>query len=104
MIKFGELYLAGGVWHEKQILPPGWVDQTMTPSESSSQYGLMWWLDLDVHGHHMWVARGAFGQVIAIAPEHRLVAAIGSVPTTDLATDPDQVWPLVNEVIVPSLG
>ena len=104
MIKFGELYLGGGVWHGKQILPPGWVQQTMTPSELSSQYGLMWWLDLDVHGHQIWVARGAFGQVIAIVPEHRLVVAIGAVPTTDMETGPDAVWPLVNEVIVPSLG
>jgi CubicO group peptidase (beta-lactamase class C family) len=104
MIKFGELYLGDGVWHGKQILPTGWVQQTMTPSELSSQYGLMWWLDLDIHGHQMWVARGALGQVIAIAPEHRVVVAIGSVPTTDLATNPDQVWPLVNEVIVPALG
>jgi CubicO group peptidase (beta-lactamase class C family) len=104
MIKFGELYLGDGVWHGKRILPPGWVQQTMTPSELSSQYGLMWWLDLDVHGHRMWVARGAFGQVIAIAPEHRMVVAVGSVPTTDMATDPDEVWPLVNEVIVPALG
>ena len=104
MIKIGELYLGGGVWHGKQILPAGWVQQTMTPSDLSSQYGLMWWLDLDVHGHQMWVARGALGQVIAIAPEHRMVVAIGSVPTTDLATDPDAVWPLVNEVIVPALG
>ncbi len=83
MIKFGELYLGGGVWHGKQILPTGWVEQTMTPSELSSQYGLMWWLDLDVHGHQIWVARGALGQVIAVAPEHRLVVAIGSVPTND---------------------
>jgi len=30
--------------------------------------------------------------------------AIGSVPTADLATDPDAVWPLVNELIVPALG
>ena len=104
MIKFGELYLGGGVWHGKQILPTGWVQQTMTPSELSSQYGLMWWLDLDVHGHQIWVARGALGQVIAIAPEHQTVVAIGSVPTTDLATGADEVWPLVNEVIVPSLG
>jgi CubicO group peptidase (beta-lactamase class C family) len=104
MIKFGELYLGEGVWHGKQILPTGWVEQTMAPSELSSQYGLMWWLDLDVHGHRMWAARGAFGQVIAIAPEHRMVVAIGSVPTTDLATDSDEVWPLVNEVIVPALG
>ena len=63
----------------------------------------MWWLDLDVHGHQIRVARGALGQVIAIAPEHRMVVAIGSVPTTDLATNPDAVWPLVNEVIVPTL-
>ena len=104
MIKFGELYLGGGAWHGQQILSPGWVQQTMTPSELSSQYGLMWWLDLDVHGHEIWAARGALGQVIAITPEHRLVVAIGSVPTTDMGTDPDAVWPLVNEVIVPALG
>jgi CubicO group peptidase (beta-lactamase class C family) len=104
MIKLGELYLGGGVWRGKQILPPGWVQETVTPSELSSQYGLMWWLDLDVHGHEIWVARGALGQVIAIAPEHRMVVAIGSVPTTDMETNPDAVWPLVNEVIVPALG
>jgi CubicO group peptidase (beta-lactamase class C family) len=104
MIKFGELYLGGGIWHGKQILPAGWVEQTMTPSELSSQYALMWWLDLDVHGHQIWAARGALGQVIAIAPAHRLVVAIGSVPTADMATGPDDVWPLINEVIVPALA
>jgi CubicO group peptidase (beta-lactamase class C family) len=104
MIKFGELYLGEGVWHGKRVLPTGWVQQTMTASELSSQYGLMWWLDLDVHGHQIWVARGALGQVIAVAPEHRLVVAIGSVPTNDMATGADGVWPLVNELIVPTLG
>ena len=58
MIKFGELYLGEGIWHGKKILPTGWVEQTMTPSEVSSQYGLMWWLDIDQHGHPTWVARG----------------------------------------------
>jgi CubicO group peptidase (beta-lactamase class C family) len=104
MIKFGELYLGEGVWHGKRVLPTGWVQQTMTASELSSQYGLMWWLDLDVHGHQIWVARGALGQVIAVALEHRLVVAIGSVPTNDMATGADEVWPLVNELIVPTLG
>jgi CubicO group peptidase (beta-lactamase class C family) len=102
MIKVGELYLGGGNWHGKQILPTGWVKQTMTPSEQSSQYGLMWWLDIDQHGHPAWVARGWGGQVIGVVPEHQLVVAIGSVPTDDIeGTDP---WPLVNEVIVPALG
>jgi CubicO group peptidase (beta-lactamase class C family) len=102
MIKFGELYLGGGIWHGKRILPTGWVEQTMTPSEVSSQYGLMWWLDIDQHGHPAWVARGWGGQVIGVVPEHQLVVAIGSVPTDDMeGGDP---WPFVNGVIVPALG
>jgi CubicO group peptidase (beta-lactamase class C family) len=102
MIKFGELYLGGGVWHGKQILPPGWVEQTMTPCELNSAYGLMWWLDIDQHGHPAWIARGWGGQVIAVIPEHQLVAAIGSVPTKDIeGSDP---WPFVNDVIVPAFG
>ena len=84
MLKFGELYLGGGIWHGKQILPAGWVEQTMTPGELSSQYGLMWWLDIDPHGHPTWVARGSGGQLIAVVPEHQLVVAIGSVPTNDI--------------------
>jgi hypothetical protein len=59
---------------------------------------------LDVHGHQIWVASGHNGRLIAIAPEHRLVVAIGSVPTNDMATGPNAVWPLVNEVIVPALA
>src|SRR4029453_10299893 len=61
MIKFGELYPGGGVWHGKQILPPGWVEQTMTPSALSSQYGLMWWLDIDAHGNAARAAQGPRG-------------------------------------------
>ena len=104
MIKLGELYFGGGVWHGKQILPAGWVEQTMTPGELSPQYGLMWWLDIDPHGHTTWVARGWGGQLIAVVPEHQLVVAIGSVPTNDTDLGGDDMWLWVNDVIVPALG
>jgi CubicO group peptidase (beta-lactamase class C family) len=104
MLKFGGLYLGGGVWHGKQILPAGWVEQTMTPGELSSQYGLMWWLDIDPHGHTTWVARGWGGQLIAVVPEHQLVVAVGSVPTNDMALEGNDMWLWVNDVIVPALG
>ena len=104
MIKFGELYLGGGIWHGKQILPAGWVEQTMMPGEVSSNYGLMWWLDIDQHGHPAWVARGAAGQLIAVVPEHRLVVVIGSVPTSDLALDGSDMWLWASYAIVPILG
>ena len=103
MLKFGELYLGGGVWHGKQILPAGWVEQTMTPGPVSPQYGLMWWLDIDPHGHPTWVARGSEGQLIAVVPEHQLVVAIGSVPTNDMGLDGNDMWLWVSDVIVPAL-
>jgi CubicO group peptidase (beta-lactamase class C family) len=104
MIKFGELYVGAGIWHGKRILPAEWVDQTMTPGKLSSQYGLMWWLDIDQHGHPAWIARGFAGQLIAVVPEHQLVVAIGSVPTNDMALDGTDLWLWVNDVIVPALG
>jgi CubicO group peptidase (beta-lactamase class C family) len=103
MIKFGELYLGGGVWHGKRILPAGWVEQTMMPSDVNSQYGLMWWLDIDQHGHTAWVARGWGGQVIAVVPEHQLVVAIGAVPTNDMENTND-MWLWVSDIIAPALG
>jgi CubicO group peptidase (beta-lactamase class C family) len=104
MIKFGELYLGRGVWHGKQILPAEWIEQSMMPGEVSSTYGLMWWLDIDQHGHPSWVARGAAGQLIAVVPEHQLVIAIGSVPTSDMGLDGYDMWLWVSDVIVPALG
>jgi CubicO group peptidase (beta-lactamase class C family) len=103
MLKFGELYLGGGIWHGKRILPTGWVEQMMTPGKVSPQYGLMWWLDIDPHGHPTWVARGSEGQLIAVVPEHHLVVAIGSVPTNDMGLDGNDMWLWVNDAIVPAL-
>jgi CubicO group peptidase (beta-lactamase class C family) len=104
MVKFGELYLGGGIWHGKRILPAGWVEQTMTPSDVTSGYGLMWWLDIDQHGHQVRIASGFAGQLIAVVPEHHLVVAIGAVPTDDAALAGDNMWLWVSDVIAPALG
>jgi CubicO group peptidase (beta-lactamase class C family) len=103
MIKIGEVYLGRGSWHGKQILPPGWVEQTMAPNDLSSQYGLMWWIDIDSHGHPAWFAKGSLGQLIAVVPEHQLVVVVGTVPTKDHFGDPDASF-LLNEVIAPAFA
>ena len=103
MIKFGEVYLGLGDWHGKQVLPPGWVEQTVAPHDLSSQYGLMWWMDSDSHGHPTWLAKGSLGQLIAVVPERRLVVAVGSVPTKDYEAPADVSF-LLNEVIAPAFG
>jgi CubicO group peptidase (beta-lactamase class C family) len=103
MIKFGELYLGGGIWHGKQILPAGWVEQTMAPGKVSPGYGLMWWLDIDPHGHPAWIAQGWGGQLIAAVPEHQLVVVVGSVPTNEMDLGGNNMWLWVNDVIAPAL-
>jgi CubicO group peptidase (beta-lactamase class C family) len=104
MIKFGELYLGGGSWHGKQFLPSGWVEQTTVPNELNSQYSLMWWRDIDQHGHPTWIAQGFAGQLIAVVPEHQLVVAIGSVPTRDLQLAGTDMWLWINDAVGPALG
>jgi CubicO group peptidase (beta-lactamase class C family) len=43
--KFGQLYLADGVWGGRRILPAGWVlySTTPAPADSTQQYGAHFW-------------------------------------------------------------
>ncbi|HEX5905579.1 MAG TPA: serine hydrolase [Propionibacteriaceae bacterium] len=110
MIKMGELYLGDGVWHGKQILPPGWVEQSTTAGPLSSEYALMWWrmaviptTDNPTPSDTL-IARGSEGQLIAIVPDRHLVVAVGSVPTKDYAIASSDVSFLLTDVILPALS
>jgi CubicO group peptidase (beta-lactamase class C family) len=100
MLKFGQLYLDHGRWHGKQLVPEEWVAASVAPSSSSSQYGLMWWLEMTPTGDSAYAAMGRGGQLIIVVPEHRLVLAVASQPTKDYVTDSDAVLALVSNVIL----
>ena len=100
MLKFGQLYLEHGKWHGKQLVPEAWVAASVAPSPASSQYGSMWWLETTPSGESAYAARGFGGQLIVVVPEHRLVVAIASQPTKDYATDSENVFALVSDVIL----
>jgi CubicO group peptidase (beta-lactamase class C family) len=99
-LKFGQLYLDHGRWHDQQVVPEQWVAASVAPSPASSQYGLMWWLDTTPSGDSAYTAAGFGGQLIVVVPEHRLVVAVASQPTKDYATDSDDVFALVSDVIL----
>ena len=48
--RFGHLYLRGGRWRDRQIVPKAWVEESTRsyspaePSVTKSGYGLMWWI------------------------------------------------------------
>jgi CubicO group peptidase (beta-lactamase class C family) len=45
MARYGYLFLQDGVWDGNRILPEGWVEEAIAPSQDlNSGYGYLWWL------------------------------------------------------------
>lgn len=87
--RFGQLYLDGGSFCGKRILPEGWVDYSTTPASGSKDgYGSFFWLNRDRHcpdvPEDMYSCNGHDGQQIFIIPSKGLVAVIlGYSPKPD---------------------
>jgi len=75
--KFGLLYLRGGWWDGRQILPNGWVDYARTQSkvptgaDEIQGYGAHWWLE--IAGPGSFSCNGYGGQYIVLVPEKDLI-------------------------------
>ncbi|MEW5983510.1 MAG: serine hydrolase [Acidobacteriota bacterium] len=83
MARFGLLFLRGGTWRNRSIVPADWVrDSTASYSDAgaSGGYGYLWWVAVD--GRHLpgvtlpagsYSARGAGGHYILVIPTYDLV-------------------------------
>ena len=84
--RFGLLFLKGGVWQGKRILPEGWVEYSTTPTPQAPQgrYGAHWWLNAgepEDPSDRPWpdlptdtfAARGFEGQEVVVIPSRDLV-------------------------------
>lgn len=81
--KFGLLYLHGGKFNGKQIIPESWVKESIKPDRPHLQpgatgevnwewgYQYHWWVPVGSRGDYC--AGGAWGQYIYIDPEKNLV-------------------------------
>jgi CubicO group peptidase (beta-lactamase class C family) len=109
MAKFGQLYLQGGRWKGKQILPPSWVKDATSvkimqdPDASQSKKDSSDWLQ--GYCYQMWRCRhngvradGAFGQFIIMLPDEDAVIAI-QAETPDMQDEINLVW----QYLLPSM-
>ena len=99
--KFGQLYLQGGEWEGKQIIPVRWVEevsktqiQTGSDSPYNAGYSYLFWRGPE--GSYR--ADGKYGQYSIIMPDKNAVIAINSFNTGD-ENILDYVW----EYIYPKL-
>jgi len=111
MAKFGQLYLQGGKWKGKTILPKDWVKEATTakilqdpkipnPGDNDGDW-------VQGYCYQMWRCRhngvradGAFGQFIIMLPDQDVVVAI-QAETPDMQDEINLVWqyllpPMVN--------
>ena len=79
--RFGLLYLRGGRFGERRVLPRGWVDHARTPTPGSGGlYGAHFWLQPD--GLGTFCACGFRGQRIVLVPALDLVLVrLGDTPS-----------------------
>jgi CubicO group peptidase (beta-lactamase class C family) len=90
--RFGQLFLDGGRWRDRQIVPAAWVEESTRPYSWAKRirqgYGYLWWtLPPDTWGADAFYASGYGGQIIAVVPARRLVV----VQTVDLKQHPKGV-------------
>ncbi len=73
--KIGQLYLQGGRWQGRQIVPLAWVDlstQTHVALGDGAGYGLLWWIRETERLRHF-SAVGFGGQLLLVVPAQQLV-------------------------------
>jgi CubicO group peptidase (beta-lactamase class C family) len=78
MARFGYLWLRGGNWNGRQVVPASYVKEALTPSAHGPDYGYLWWLN--TKGKNLpglpptaFAALGAGSNDIVVSPEHDLV-------------------------------
>lgn len=100
--RFGLLYLRGGQWDGRQLLPADWVNNARHPTAASnSYYGALFWLNAinratgkpavtDLLPDDTFFARGFGGQLITIIPSRdAVIVMLNAAYTKDIAPIPE---------------
>ena len=111
MLVLGNLYLDGGRWRGRQIVPATWVRDATTrhiatpPAHPAEGYGYMWWVTT-IGEYAAYMAVGFGGQVIEVVPDLRLVAVVSTEvdekDPDDDGVDGSLLSYLVRGIIVPA--
>ncbi len=82
LARFGQLYLQGGAWEGRQLVPAAWVAESTSRHAEGwpdryGAYGYLWWLPPGRPGG-AFMAVGYGGQFLYVVPEREMVVVITS--------------------------
>jgi CubicO group peptidase (beta-lactamase class C family) len=107
MVKIGELWLNGGVWHGRRILDADYIARASTNRVPELEgniggYGYLWWVT-PLARHDAYSAHGRYGQLITVVPDLDAVIVI-SARILDTAPSIEDHLTMMNAAIVPGLS
>ena len=82
LARLGQLYLDGGAWNGRQVLPKAWVAESVRPHarvDEQTEYGYLWWLrTFEANGkrHEAFLMQGAGGNKVAVFPKLGMVVVV----------------------------
>jgi CubicO group peptidase (beta-lactamase class C family) len=116
MVRFGRLFLQGGQWNGRQVVPGSWVRQATTAQAGTAftaftpdttrnfrptGYGYLWWATTADHAAAFF-ALGFGGQLIEVVPQRHLVIVISTYvdpKTGNEMVNADDVQRLANAIV-----
>ncbi|RDV13216.1 class C beta-lactamase-related serine hydrolase [Pontibacter diazotrophicus] len=105
--RLGRLYLHNGLWNGDTLIPPAYVEASLTPNglpkakdgKKVNFYGYHWWLMPDYKGQDVFYARGILGQYIIVIPEKDLVIVrLGKERDEVVGNHPNDVKVIIDAV------
>ena len=102
LARFGHLFLMKGLWGERRIVPPSWIDVLVEPASTfgdGTGYTYQWWLMPMPDGSYVPYADGYGGQFIFVIPSLDMVVV--STATNFAAST--NIRGLLNEFVFPAV-
>jgi CubicO group peptidase (beta-lactamase class C family) len=106
LLNFGRLYLEGGKFNGRQVLPAAWIAESWQPRFLNSSfnrrhdYGYLWW-HTTFAGHSTWFAWGYGGQFLLVVPGLDAIVVLTCDPDTRERGTNNLIYDLMERVIVP---
>jgi CubicO group peptidase (beta-lactamase class C family) len=110
LLKIGQLYLDGGRFEGRQVVPADWVRASTLEHVRTNAgpygeaYGYLWWVTT-ADGVPAYTAAGFGGQLVEVVPSRHLVAVfVTALPENqDVRVDARAYADLVSRVVAPNL-
>ncbi|HSM14817.1 MAG TPA: serine hydrolase [Thermoanaerobaculia bacterium] len=106
--RLGRLYLAGGRWQGRQLVPAGWVAESTRAHaegwpERYGAYGLLWWIP-PFERERGFLASGYGGQFLLVLPERDAVVVVTATHRGKGAAWDRELFGRIERELVPALG